>query len=199
MDKLNAPPRPLNSTYGSIVTTSRTTGLNSYPSQNLLTIMLLMPLLALIRSLPTKANTQTSPYIWNETWPHSKHEISSSTSMNSISSSRRLSLQHRLDTQHLPTNAKHRPWTLSLGTRCLSSLTTSVLPDHLRNLQRGTLDLLKLLLRQVLTRSPSICLAACAPSTRFSMSPCWNLQLLTCSLPESQFWNLWSFLTENGV
>ena len=63
-DKLNAPTRPSSSIYRSIVTTSRTTGLNSYPSQNSLTTMPLTPLLALLCSLPIKATTQTSLYIW---------------------------------------------------------------------------------------------------------------------------------------
>ena len=162
MDKLNAPTRPLNNIYGSIVTTSRTTGLNSYPSQNSLPTMLLMPLLALLHSLPIKATIQTSPYIQNETWPHSKHKISLLTSMNTISSSRRLSPQHKLNTQHPPTNAELCLRTLSVETRYLSSLIKFAPLDPLRNSQRSTSDFSKLLLRQVLTRSPSVCPAACA-------------------------------------
>ena len=37
------------------------------------------------------------------------------------------------------------------------------------------------IIAQAGTHSFSICLAACAPSTRFSMLPCWNLQLRTCT------------------
>ena len=59
--------------------------------------------------------------------------------MNSISSFRRLSLQHRLVTRHPPTNTELHLWTLSLGTRCLSNLTTFAPLDLLRNLQKSVM------------------------------------------------------------
>ena len=191
IDKLNAQIRLSSNTSMYIVTTSKTTGPNSYLLQSLLTIMLQVLLLVFLLSSLIRDIIQTSLFIPNAILLPPEPATSPQISMNYRVPSKLKSPWPNSATRN---PLMHDTPSLLISkqvTKSLSRLSSSEPLDLQRKSPKNISDLTKSSLSLALYRSLSVFQSPCALFIQSSMCPCLNppypiLSLRECSWPPSQ-------------